>query len=212
MNKRLHIIGATALTLAALGLAWMGQPGPEQKWQFLSAELQPRLDSRAVLIDAGELVTLMHDDYIDLRVIDVRDEHDWNLFHLWGAQRIEPQQLPARHAEFSTLPDNAVIVLVSNDEAAAIHAWKLLMATAQRPNAYILAGGINNWLKTFEHEHSKAAADNFSGAPEKLRYPLEWALGARNPAALPDPDEFALHDLKKKVKLQKRVVRKGGCG
>lgn len=211
-GRALHITGAGLLVLAALGLAWMGQPDPAKKWQFLSAQLQPRLDTREVMIEPAELLGLMHNDYIDLRLIDVRHERDWNLFHLWGAQRIEPHELAAHREHLAALPENGVIVFTSNDEQTAIDAWQLLMATAQQPNAYILAGGINRWLNVFgkDNTHGHEAAP--PGEREALRHPLTWALGSRHPAALPDPHDFEFHDIQEKVKLQKRVVKKGGCG
>ena len=86
--KHLHGLGAAVLLLASAGLAWYGQPTPAQKWRFMSGELEPRLIERQVQIEPAELVELMHNNYVDLRLIDVRNERDWNLFHLWGAERI----------------------------------------------------------------------------------------------------------------------------
>jgi rhodanese-related sulfurtransferase len=168
-----------------------------------------------VQIDPAELLGLMHNDYIDLRLIDVRDERDWNLFHLWGAERIPTEALVAQHERFMHLHSNAVIVLMGNDEAEATAAWQLLMATANRPNAYILAGGINRWLNEYAGgKHGEGPEDRKTDEPdETLRYPLKWALGSRHPAALPDLHEAPDDDrIVKKVRLQKRVVRKGGCG
>lgn len=214
-TRQLHVIGAAALLLASTGLAWVGQPGPAERWRFLAPELEPRLTLRQVQIDPAELLGLMHNDYIDLRLIDVRGERDWNLFHLWGAKRIPTETLIAQHQRFTHLPSNVVIVLVSNDEAGATAAWKLLMATANRPNAYILAGGINRWLAEYAGaKHDDQRQDHDTGTPdETLRYPLKWALGSRHPAALPDLHEGPDDDrIVKKVRLQKRVVKKGGCG
>lgn len=207
-----HLAGAAALLLAAAGVAWYGQPGPLEKWEFLASELQPRLDRREVQIEPGELMALMHNNYLDLRIVDVREERDWNLFHLWGAQRIEPSELPEHRETFAHLPENGVIVLVSNDEIEATQAWKLLMAVAQKPNAYILAGGINRWLNQLSADKVApvdAAPDKADGT---LRHPLKWALGSRHPAALPDLHAIEHHEFTEKVKLQKRVVKKGGCG
>jgi rhodanese-related sulfurtransferase len=218
MLKHLHGIGASVLLLASAGLAWYGQPSYSEKWYFMAPELEPRLVNREVQIDPLELMHLMHDDYIDLRLIDVRDESDWNLFHLWGAQRVPHTQLGGLRESFATLPENGVIVLVSNDEAEATQAWKLVMAAANKPNAYILAGGINRWLREFAVDESDKQSDNILrkvhvDQPDgTLRHPLKWALGSRHPASLPDPHNFETHQYTKKVKLQKRVVKKGGCG
>jgi rhodanese-related sulfurtransferase len=155
----------------------------------------------------------MHNDYLDLHIIDVRDERDWNLFHLWGAQRIPTDELAGHRKTFSQLPENGVIVLVGNDEAAATEAWKRLMATASRPNAYILAGGINGWLADFggpgreRRGHSETEV-----ADDTLRSPPTLAIGSRHPAALPDPRLLEQRHFTERVRLQKRIVKKGGCG
>ena len=204
--------GAAVLMLAAAGLVWVGQPGPSAKWQFLAAELQPRLDRREVQIEPAELVGLMHNNYLDLHIIDVRDERDWNLFHLWGARRIGLEQLPGHRDAFAALSDNGVIVLVSNDEILATEGWKLLMATAQKPNAYILAGGINRWLDALSTNAGVPTLPVRGPSDGRLRHPLRWALGSRHPAALPDPQAIEWPASRSKVKLQKRTVQKGGCG
>lgn len=210
--EHLHGAGAILLLLASVGLAWVGQPGPAEKWDYLASELGPRLTERHVQIEPAELLELMYDDYIDLRIVDVREERDWNLFHLWGAQRITAEELPRHHKSFAQLPYNAVIVLVSNDESKATEAWKLLMATASRPNAYILAGGVNRWLSEYAGDPGGAADGALARPDETLRHPVTWALGSRHPAALPDPHQLATRPFTKRVKLQKRVVKKGGCG
>lgn len=86
------------------------------------------------------------------------------------------------------------------------------MATAQKPNAYTLAGGINRWLDEFSADGRSphpAAPEQTEGS---LRHPLEWALGSRHPASLPDQHAVARQKFTQKVKLQKRTVRKSGCG
>lgn len=212
MTKHLHGAGAALLLLASAGLAWYGQPSPDQRWEFLASELEPRLDERQVQIDPAELAELMHNDYIDLRIVDVRGERDWNLFHLWGALRIPPEKLIANHENFAELPENGVIVFVSNDESRATEAWKLVMANASKPNAYILAGGINRWLAEFDPGHHGKAIAARGTVDETLRYPIKLALGSRHPAALPDAHHLKPIGSNKKVKLQKRIVVKGGCG
>jgi len=212
MTKHLHGVGAALLLLASAGLAWYGQPSPNEKWDFLASELQPRLSERQVQIDPAELAELMRNNYIDLHIIDVREERDWNLFHLWGAEHILPQELFTHRQRFAELPDNGVLVFVSNDEAKASEAWKLVMANASRPNAYILAGGVNRWLAEFAPGHHRNAKASKGTPDETLRHPIKWALGSRHPAALPDTHHVKDFGFTPKVKLQKRVVMKGGCG
>ena len=211
-TRGLHALGAAALLTAAAGLAWVGQPDPAERWQFLASELEPRLTQRQVQIEPAELTELMHNDHIDLRLIDVRDERDWNLFHLWGAQRIPLEDLPARRERFTELPENGVIVVMGNDEARATKAWKLIMATASQPNAYILAGGINRWLAEFAPGHHGKAITAEGMADGTLRFPVKRALGSRHPAAMPDAHHVKTAVITHKVKLQKRVAMTGGCG
>jgi len=212
MNSPLHVAGATLLLLAAATLAWYGQPTPAEKWEFLAPELEPRLTQRQVQIEPAELAQLMHNDYIDLAIIDVRSERDWNLFHLWGAERIPREALFSHRKRFANLPPNGVLVFVSNDEIAATEAWKLVMASAIQPNAYILSGGINRWLDEFLSRPSAQRERNDDEADETLRHPLKWALGSRHSASLPDAHHAGTPELVEKVRLQKRVVKKGGCG
>ena len=200
------------LLLASAGLAWYGQPTPAQKWHFMSSELAPRLTERRVQIEPAELAELMRNDYIDLQIIDVRNERDWNLFHLWGAERIPPEQLISHRQRFAELPGNGVMVIVSNDEVDATEAWKQIMVTASQPNAYILAGGVNRWLAEFAPGHHGRKITTEGAADESLRYPVKKALGSRHPAAFPDTHHIKTLEFESKVKLQKRVVMKGGCG
>ena len=210
--RHLHALGAAALLIAAAALAWYGQPTPSQKWEFMASELAPRLVERQVQIEPAELMGLMHNDYLDLLLIDLREERDWNLFHLWGAERIEPDKLSEHRQRLAKLPDNGVIVFVSNDETRATQAWKQVMATAARPNAYILAGGINRWLDEFSPVKGAEKQTDDNRPDDSLRHPLKWALGSRHPASLPDPHDVEHKAFVKKVRLQKRVFKKGGCG
>lgn len=212
MNRHLHGAGAALLILASAGLAWYGQPTPGEKWEFLAPELESSLTERRVQIDPAELLNIMYNDYIDLWIIDVRDEREWNLFHLWGAERIPPEELFDHRRRFAELPENGVLVFVSNDETKATRAWQLVMAAASRPNAYILSGGINRWLDEFSPRKSARREGSDDEPDGTVRHPLKWALGSRHPASLPDLHHSGTPRFVEKVKLQKRVVKKGGCG
>ena len=145
---RLQLAGAALLLLASVALALHGQPDPEQKWAYMAPQYRHLLDERQVYIDPAELLSLMNDDYIQLVVYDVRNERDWNLFHLVDSERIPLESLPGQRDRLLALPENAVVVLVSNDEKLATVAWKHLMVIA-KPNAYILEGGLNHWLDIY---------------------------------------------------------------
>jgi hypothetical protein len=143
-------------------------------------------------------------------MLDVRSEADFNLFHLSEARRVDPDQVLAKVSELHLEPANTVIVLMSNDEVAATQAWKDLVAESV-PNAYILEGGINNWLALFGAADSRFQPVSL-GADDQLRYKFGAALGDQYPAATPDPEQFEL-EFTPKVQMQnKRGPSGGGCG
>ncbi len=72
----------------------------------------------------------------------------YNQFHLRGAVHVPLDQVQAKAKELHFEPANTVFVTMSNDEAAATEAWKILRAESV-PNIYILEGGINAWFKTY---------------------------------------------------------------
>jgi hypothetical protein len=100
---------------------------------------------------------------------------------------------------------------MSNDEAAATEAWKILMAESV-PNAYILGGGVNGWLTTFADEEFQTTYAVSSRSDDQLHFVFDTALGARYPAAEPDPLNYELEYTSKVELQQKRGPTSGGCG
>jgi rhodanese-related sulfurtransferase len=212
-DGRLQLAGAALLLLASVALALHGQPNPEQKWAYMAPQHRHLLDERLVYIDPAELLSLMNDDYIQLVVYDVRNERDWNLFHLVDSERIPLESLPGQRDRLLALPENAVVVLVSNDEKLATEAWKHLMVIA-KPNAYILEGGLNHWLDIYgvrpedAGEHDRAAVVRQDGT---MRHPFAQALGDRHAAAQPDEHHLPARSYEKRVRLIKKIAKAGGC-
>jgi rhodanese-related sulfurtransferase/uncharacterized membrane protein (DUF485 family) len=142
----------TSLIFATLGLvAWIGQPSVAEKWQHLESTYGDKLAKREVHIAPPELVSLQGDPYLQLEVLDVRSEADWNQFHLTYSRRVDIEALPQERTHLLGLADPSAVVVLSNDEGKATTAWQRL-ATLGIPNIYILAGGINRWIETYlEH-------------------------------------------------------------
>jgi hypothetical protein len=79
------------------------------------------------------------------------------------------------------------------------------------PNTYILGGGVNTWIETFD-DQSVRTAEAASVADDTLDHPFEFALGSRHPAAKPDPHAYEL-EYEPKVELQiQRGPIGSGCG
>ncbi len=207
-------LGAVALILVALIVIALGQPTIAQKWAQVEAEKMPLLEQRAVQIHPGELLASLGNDTLDVVMLDVRSEADYNLFHIHGAVNIPLQNIlsavPALLTQSQTT-SSSVLVLMSNDESAATEAWKVLAAEAV-PNIYILEGGINNWISVFGQQETGIRPLAAAPGDDQLRYSFASALGDRYPAAAPLPYEWTL-DYTPKIKLQnQRGVSGGGCG
>ncbi len=200
--------GLLALAVAVLVI---GQPSTAERWARIAPEKEAQLAQRAVQIHPGELLELIHDSSLRVIMLDVRSQTDYNQFHILDAQHVQPEELPGLVGTLQAQPANTVIVLMSNDEEAATDAWKFLVAESV-PNVYILGGGINGWLDTFADDEFRATHVVVGAAPDTLRYTFDAALGARHPAAKPDPHAYEL-EYEPKVQLQiKRGPSGGGCG
>lgn len=201
---------AGTLVLGAIALIFIGQPTSAERWDRISAEKQALLDQRAVQIHPGELLDLTADNQIKVVMLDVRSEADFNIFHILDARHVPLEELPNIVSDLHFEPENTVFVTISNDETAATEAWKFLVAESV-PNVYILEGGINNWIALFGDDDLTKTLNRGAG-DDQLCYIFDSALGARNPAAEPDPESMELEYIPK-VKLElKRAPTSGGCG
>lgn len=207
---KFRYVGAGALALGALLLIPLGQPTNADKWDQIAAEREAQLKNREVQISPAELLNTIHDHQLNLVMLDVRDEANFNLFHVADAQHIPLGELPEVTPKLHLEPENTVFVVMSNDETAATQAWKYLVAESM-PNVYILEGGINNWISTFAEEDNRI--QELEDSPDdSLRYAFAAALGGAFPASDPHINEYDL-EFTPKIKLElKRGPTSGGCG
>ena len=223
-----RILGALVLLGSTMVLSLVGDPTLDDQLRWHQDEFDRQLLDREVQIHPGELLELMHDDLVRLRIVDVRDEADYNLFHLADAERVDCEGLRADWGD--DLSADTIVVLVGNDEARAEAGWRMLRARGIR-NVYLLAGGLNEWMArhrdvavrprtTFATVASVPTTDvDECAQDEPFLWTLPAAVGDRHPAALPDAahEDDAQHDEKpdyeKKVKrLSKAPKLSGGCG
>ncbi len=191
--------------------ALVGQPTVEQRIAWQTVQLDARLAGREMFIDPAELLNLMHNNQINLTMLDVRDTTDFNLFHLVDARHAAVERLES--ALPAELPADVVVVAMSNDEHAAIEAWRRL-AVRGNVNAYILAGGINRWLDVYRDKLPNIPGPEAPpGGSDTLRHAFTAALGHRVDAARPASDQAASRPFVAKVKVLKPVrAAGGGCG
>ena len=202
--------GTALAGLAAVTLA-VGQPDNTDRWKMIEAEQVAMLDERAVQIEPAELLSVIHDSGIRAVLLDVREERHYNQFHIQGARHLPADQVIPAARELMFAPANTVFVTMSNDESAATEAWRALKAESL-PNVYILAGGVNNWIRTYSEPSFADRNLLRDRGNDQPAYRFDAALGSRHAAAEPNPEAFEI-EFEPKVKLElKRAPTSGGCG
>jgi hypothetical protein len=73
------------LALAAVVVALVGQPTPERKFELLGDAVRKPVEERAIFVHPAEVVALRKDLNVQVVTLDLREEHDFNLFHVGGA-------------------------------------------------------------------------------------------------------------------------------
>ena len=170
------------------------------------------LAKRLVFTSPAEAFKARYQQAINLVYIDVRSEADYNLYHLADAINVPLERLAETVPSLLSEPAaNTVFITISNDEAAAIEAWKLLVASRVQ-NVYILEGGINNWIAVFG-EKDASIKPLASAGEDRLRYDFPAALGSRYASCSPSPIEYEKLDFQARIVLQLRRDKSGGgCG
>jgi rhodanese-related sulfurtransferase len=206
--KNGKIIGAAAAVILGVTVAVLGQPSLDERVEKQSVDLSRILEAREIQVDPAELLEAIYNNNMAVKVLDARDETDFNLFHIKDSELVSLDR--ARDPLWvKDLPKQTVIMIVSNDETRAAEFWKLLKVQKVE-NIYILEGGINNWLARYSVEKPKPDADQKPGG---LDYAFDLALGGNHPASDPDPEKFPAPNLVKKVRsIGKTGKKAGGCG
>lgn len=205
--------GATLFVLAGAVLV-IGQPSTETKWALIQAEKAPLLTERTVMVSAVEILDHMHSNRLDMRLIDIRSEDDYNTFHLANAVHVPLSDLGRHLNEWQVITGKTVLVLIGNDETSAIEAWKFL-TVENVPNVYILAGGVNAWLEKFDTSGDGIALTPIQAGDDQLRYAFPTDVTDLTPLALPSLDSLGMFDLEYAPKIvlkQKAGGTGGGCG
>jgi len=205
-NRTAMIVVSVALIIGALVVLFVGQPTLADNWEK-NTEKQAMLAEGKAFVPAEEMNQAIYDPLINPILIDVRDERDYNLYHLEGARLVALEDIPELMKELVEAPDGTVVFVMSNDEARAVEAWKMLVAK-NTVNAYVLKGGINGWIEEFAPDKFVALEDHPDDA---LGWIIPEARGSNWPSAIPEqPHETKPYEI---IKLQKKApTGAGGCG
>jgi len=217
-NKQ-KLIGAAVIIFVALLVMLKGQPTVEQKWEWMAEVEQARLDNREVQIAPAEMLEFIENNLVRTILLDVRDESDFNLFHIIEAQHVSLSEIEEKaENEYLQAPGNTLFVVMSNDEQAATEAWKLMRAQSIE-NVYILEKGINGWLDTFNDlvlETDPLAGntpipmqEQLAADDELMHYRFEAALGSNY--AVADP-VIHNHEFEFTPKVKMKVKKATGGG
>lgn len=231
-EPKLRIAGAGVLFAAALAVVFIGSPSLEDKYNaltFTRTETIEQLNAdpivntytytademlanRLVFITPAEAFKAKYNQAMNPVYLDVRAEADYNLYHIEDAVNVPLERIEEIVPVLLTEPPaNTVLIVMSNDETAAVKAWKILSASAV-PNVYILEGGINNWIAFFGAEDAALQPKPEAGDDE-LGFLFPAALGSTYESCSPNPIEYEDLEFEAKIKLQlKRDKSGGGCG
>ncbi len=235
------LLMAGSVAALAVVVVLKGQPSVADRWHWIAPRADSLVTGRAIFVDPAEIVALRRDLTLSVHILEVRSEADYNLFHLAGSKRISlaDTQDPRVVRELLAASDNTILFLASNGEQAATEAWRRLEAQGVF-NVYVAEGGINHWLDVyppFPGVAERVASPAGGGSEDALAWRFGIAVGERCASSHPDiarqeplpdagfaasgaPGATAWFDgtnalprpFTKRVKLQRKVTAKGGCG
>ncbi len=222
-EPKLRVAGAVALLAVAVFVVVIGSPSLEDKYNKLTFQREiegqqvtytadDMLANRLVFITPAEAFKSKYNQSMNPVYLDVRPEADYNLYHIEDAVNVPLERLTEIiPVLLSEPPANTVLILMSNDETAAVSAWKTLAASSV-PNIYILEGGVNNWIAFFGAD-DEALQPAPEAGDDQLGYIFPAALGDRYESCSPSPIEYENLEFVSKIKLElKRDKSGGGCG
>ena len=221
-EPKLRIAGAGILLALAVGVVLIGSPSLQQRYgkvqftreinkQKVSLNADQMLAQRLVQVTPAELFKTVYNQNINLIMLDVRPESDYNIYHIKGAANVPLDKLSdAIPALLTESPTNSVFVLMGNEETVATKAWKELVASSV-PNVYVLEGGVNNWIAFFGRNEGFQPIS--LAADDQLGYNFPAALGSRYESCDPNPIKYEELEFEAKIQLElKRDKSGGGCG
>ncbi len=144
MNKNFFILMGMLLVLAA-GLLLL--PEKNNSKQMNPEELMWDIAQPTRYITTDEVAKMVIEKDPLLLLVDVRPEKAYEDFSLTGALNVPLDSFAVGYARDRLSFPKRNIVLYSNDDLRADQAWVLAKRMGFN-NVYVLAGGLNQWIKT----------------------------------------------------------------
>lgn len=144
--KKINLSTNNKLALIALILGFIavffGTPYESNKAMVNTEELALNIIDTNNIISPLQLAEWIIQGKVDYRLIDLRDENQYEDYFIPGAENIPPTKIKS-----SELLRNEKILIYSDDELKTAQSW-LLLKTLGYKNVYMLKGGIENWKKS----------------------------------------------------------------
>ena len=139
-------IGFSILLLLGLILAFIPANTVHHK-QASAQTLLKELEQGSVYVQADELAHWIIDKEPGFDVADIRSEKDYKNYHIPGSIHVPFEQL-GEEDKLVLFDKSKTLILTSNGNTKAGQAWILLKQLGFE-DIFILAGGINHWVKIF---------------------------------------------------------------
>lgn len=131
-------MGLVAILLGVLAV-FAGDPNGKTKTSINAKEIALASGKNVDRIEPADLADWIIKGKFDYRLIDVRNEKNFEKYNIPGSENI-----PVNKLLNSDLMRNDKIILYSDDEFAEAQAWFLLKAENYK-GVYILDGGLKKW-------------------------------------------------------------------
>lgn len=213
------LIASGVILFLGIIVLFHGQPSIQDKWQTIATEENKKIEAREIYVHPAEFHAAMNDPLLYNVVLDVRNESDYNMFHLESALHVTKDDLTdgAFIKRLNTMPANTVKMLVSNGEKDATEAYKTLRAQGVI-NLYVLEGGVNNWLHFYPPQKQEVfAVRTATSSPEEMKVIFANVYGDSVLSANPEIEHGDHHatdepEYTKKIKIETKAKVTGGCG
>jgi rhodanese-related sulfurtransferase len=195
ISRRSYIFGAATL-IAVASIIWIiGQPDPIRKWKIMEKQYAGQLTSKSVFIHPLEYVKTYNESSIKLVTLDLREEKDFNAFHLSGSENLKLNDFLDTKvvSPLVQLPPQGVVVLIADNDSVSVKAWQYLKVQGVL-NLYILENGLHDWNQLF-------ADKTIEGKPVKLTCPQGEVL-----------KQFPKNAYVPKIKITSKKHAGGLCG
>ena len=182
---------ALGLALLGLGAAFGGNPYRGPRVTLDSKELALLAGQKADQIAASELADWIIQEKSDFTLIDLRDEKQFQAYHVPTARN-----LPLASLDQDFAPRNEKIVLYSSDDAQAAQAWILLKAQGFKA-VYSVSGGLAEWQDSvlFPKKPSNASRELLAAFEKRAQVAKYFGGAAQGAVEIPVGGATALPKL-----------------